>query len=362
MSSHPIILTLKHDDITTVDADVVALKYAQEFYGADGAVASRLENAGISVDRLQPARGAYSLVDTNAAIAARQVLYVGTPILLFFRYQEIREFSERVLALLTSDAPDTRHLAMTIHGVGYGLDEVESLLAQVAGCLDALQAGTVPPRLERIAIVERNEDRVRRLRAGLDAAVEEIDYVHKTDGSYLLDVSRLKGSDTHVRAYRRGSKRRRSHPPVVAQGESSLETAGRISDEKPHVFVAMPFKKEMDDIFYYGIQNPVRNQGLICERVDQDPFVGDIMSEVKKRIETAEVIIADLTGANPNVYLEVGYAWGKSRPTILLANKMQELKFDVRGQRCLMYESIRELEEALTEELDGLVEKGVIRV
>lgn len=356
MTSHAIILTLEHDDITTFDADVVALKYAQEFYGADGAVAQRLEHAGVAADRLMPARGAHSLVDTKGAIAARQVLFVGTPILLFFRYQEIREFSENVLALLTRNAPTTRHLAMTIHGVGYGLDEVESLLAEVAGCLDALKAGTVPPRLERISIVERNEDRIRRLRAGLDAAVAEIDYVHKTDDGYLLDVS------PPEEQFEADSETLRSVPPPFARGESSIETAGRISEEKPHAFVAMPFKKEMDDIFYYGIQNPVRKRGLICERVDQDPFVGDVMSEVKKRIESAEVIIADLTGANPNVYLEVGYAWGTGRPTILLIDKEQELKFDVRGQRCLMYESIRELEEALTDELDGLVERGVIRV
>jgi len=61
-----------------------------------------------------------------------------------------------------------------------------------------------------------------------------------------------------------------------------------------------------------------------------------------------------LTTANPNVFLEVGYAWGKGRPTILLVRDHDELPFDVRGQRCLVYGKIRELEEALAKELKGL--------
>ena len=54
------------------------------------------------------------------------------------------------------------------------------------------------------------------------------------------------------------------------------------------------------------------------------------------------------------MFLEVGYAWGKGRPTILLVRDPNELPFDVRGQRCLVYGKIRELEEALAKELEGL--------
>ena len=121
----------------------------------------------------------------------------------------------------------------------------------------------------------------------------------------------------------------------------------------------MPFKKDMDDIFYYGIQQPVRAAGFLCERVDQDAFIGGILDQVKKKIDTAAVVIAELSGANPNVHLEVGYAWGKGRPTILLVKDEEELRFDVRDQRCLKYERIRDLEEVLNRELNELKFKGV---
>lgn len=70
----------------------------------------------------------------------------------------------------------------------------------------------------------------------------------------------------------------------------------------------MTEEKDMDDVFYYGIQQPVRATGFLCERADQEAFLGDILDRVKQKIETAAVVIAELTGANPNVYLEIGYA------------------------------------------------------
>ena len=136
--------------------------------------------------------------------------------------------------------------------------------------------------------------------------------------------------------------------------------AGILRHNSPHAFVAMPFRKDMDDVFYYGIQGPVHKAGFLCERVDQEAFTGDILNRVKERIETASVVIAELSGSNPNVYLEVGYAWGKGRPTILLLKNTEELRFDVHGQRCLFYERIKDLENSLIKELEELKSKQLI--
>ena len=66
-----------------------------------------------------------------------------------------------------------------------------------------------------------------------------------------------------------------------------------------------------------------------------------------------------LDGANPNVYLEVGYSWGKTIPTILLIKDVKELRFDVSGHKCLVYAYIKNLESLLTTELSKLKENGV---
>ena len=52
---------------------------------------------------------------------------------------------------------------------------------------------------------------------------------------------------------------------------------------------------------------------------------------------------------------------GKNRPTILLAKEGEELGFDVRGQRCLKYERIKDLELSLAKELTDLKSNGTIQ-
>ena len=92
------------------------------------------------------------------------------------------------------------------------------------------------------------------------------------------------------------------------RGSDTLRSAGYASDAKPHVFVAMPFAGEMDDIFHYGIQGAVNGGGMLCERADLSAFTGDVMDRVKRRIATCKLVIADLSDSNPNVYLAGVYS------------------------------------------------------
>ena len=98
----------------------------------------------------------------------------------------------------------------------------------------------------------------------------------------------------------------------------------------------------------------VRKAGFLCERADLSAFTGDIMQWVRDRIYSAALVVADLTGANPNVYLEVGYAWGCGKPTVLLARDKPPSEFDARGHRCLVYKRIQDLETLLAQELQNL--------
>src|SRR5882757_4091706 len=82
-----------------------------------------------------------------------------------FRYREIREFASRALMCLAGETPGARHVAFTVHGPGYGLDESESFLAELAGLIDAVSTGDIPGELIRISIVEQNPARSKRLAA-----------------------------------------------------------------------------------------------------------------------------------------------------------------------------------------------------
>lgn len=65
---------------------------------------------------------------------------------------------------------------------------------------------------------------------------------------------------------------------------ASINSASSESESKPHVFVAMPFRKEMEDVFYFGIQEPSHSANLLCERIDNEAFTGDILAQVKQKI------------------------------------------------------------------------------
>lgn len=306
------------------NADVLALKYAQGLYGVDLAVHERLTGAG-SKPKL-PKLGDVSFCNTGGAIAARTALFVGVRPLHEFDYGEIRAFAQAVLAALVSR--NVRHLALTIHGPGYGLDEVEAFVSELAGITEAATQNRVPESLELISFVERDERRARRLTQVLVGLLP--------DG--VIDVGRKDSRDSQARR--------------------TLQAAGTTSEDKPHIFVAMSFAHEMDDVFHYGIQGPVNKVGMLCERADLSTFTGDVMDWVKRRIASAKLVIAELSTSNPNVYLEVGYAWGRDVPTVLLAKKDSELKFDVKSQRCILYSSIQHLEQSLTRELQILAPAG----
>ncbi len=334
-------------DITEVAADVVALKYARSFHGADLAVAKRMLEGGAAVEELEPEVGERRLVPARGRLGARSVLMVGTPSLGQFRYAAIRDFSAGVLRFLAKEAPDTASLAMTIHGPGYGLDEGEALLSQVSGYLDALQEGALPRALSRVVVVEKREARAFKLWQALERQLGARPDVERA-GEWTLRLQRSRPA-------------RAEASPIVAAAPSS-PLVGAVSEAKPHAFVAMPFSRQMDDVYYFGIEQPVHAMGLLCERVDQASFSGHILDQIRERIDTAAVVIADLTTANPNVYLEVGYAWGRGRPTILLVQDVKDLRFDVQSQRCLVYDRIIDLTRLLTNELQRFQSRGIIRL
>jgi hypothetical protein len=321
-------IDVQEGDVLGFDADILALKYAQGLHGVDSVVADLFEKSGQPLHFPAPMRDV-KIVRSVDGVAAKDILFVGVPPLQALGYGEIRAFAHKALSALARNAPKTRHIALTLHGPGYGLDEKEAFESEVAGLIDAARAGDVPESLMAITFVERNRGRAHRIAAFL---------------SDLLPSGRVDGD--HGR---------------TANGAERFSNVGYASETKAHVFVAMPFKEEMDDVYHYGIQSAVRTAGFLCERADLSTFTGDVLDWVRSRIKSSSFVIADLSEANPNVYLEVGYAWGIGVPTVLVVRDTAHLKFDVRSQRCLVYRKIKELEDLLSIELANLAQKNAVK-
>lgn len=106
---------------------------------------------------------------------------------------------------------------------------------------------------------------------------------------------------------------------------------------KPFVFVLMPFSDAFDDVYQLGIKPACENVGSYAERVDEQLFTGSITQRVYNQIAKADVIVADMTGRNANVFYEVGYAHALGKAVVLLAQDANDIPFDLKDYPHIIY-------------------------
>ncbi len=111
----------------------------------------------------------------------------------------------------------------------------------------------------------------------------------------------------------------------------------------------MPFDEEFDDIYQLGIKQSCEDAGAYCERVDEQIFTESILDRVYNQISKADIIVADMTDRNANVFYEVGYAHALGKKTILLTQKADDIPFDLKHYPHIIYNNkISQLKKELT--------------
>lgn len=124
------------------------------------------------------------------------------------------------------------------------------------------------------------------------------------------------------------------------------------------IFIVMPFTPELDDIYHLGIREVVAKVGGSCERADEIQHVGGIVEKIYDSIKGADIIIAEVTVPNPNVYYEVGFAHALGKPVILLTQNIQNTPFDLRVYNHVIYSSIVDLRARLDRILSQIIKEG----
>ncbi len=108
---------------------------------------------------------------------------------------------------------------------------------------------------------------------------------------------------------------------------------------KPFVFVLMPFSNDFNDIYELGIKAVCDQVGAYCERIDEQYFIGSISERLYNQIAKADIIVAEMTGKNANVFYETGYAHALGKNVILLTQKTKDIPFDLANYPHIIYES-----------------------
>jgi hypothetical protein len=126
---------------------------------------------------------------------------------------------------------------------------------------------------------------------------------------------------------------------------------------KKFCFVLMPFDSEFEDIYKLGIKQSCIDAGAYCERVDEQIFNESILDRIYNQISKADIVIADMTNRNPNVFYEVGYAHALGKTTILLTKNSDDIPFDLKHYPHIIYNNkIGKLKEDLTQRVRWCVE------
>jgi hypothetical protein len=103
------------------------------------------------------------------------------------------------------------------------------------------------------------------------------------------------------------------------------------------IFVIQPFSPEFLTP-YTLIKEAVTSLGASVARADEISASGSIIETIYDTIETADLVICDVSHSNPNVMYELGYIHALRKPVILIAQRTDSIPFDIRSVRTLIYD------------------------
>lgn len=116
---------------------------------------------------------------------------------------------------------------------------------------------------------------------------------------------------------------------------------------KPHAFVAMPFGTkpgadgtpiDFNRVFAELLKPALEDAGCTVFRADEEQRAGDIRSDMFQELLAADLVLADLTLDNPNVWYELGVRHAlRARGVLLVQGPRPTSPFDIYTDRKLRY-------------------------
>jgi len=103
-------------------------------------------------------------------------------------------------------------------------------------------------------------------------------------------------------------------------------------------FVLMPFTDRFT-LYYEEIIKPaITHVGVQPLRGDSLFRPSPIMGDIWQMIQDADVVLAEMTGRNPNVFYELGLSHAIGKPVILLSETIDDVPFDLQSLRVIIYD------------------------
>jgi hypothetical protein len=104
-------------------------------------------------------------------------------------------------------------------------------------------------------------------------------------------------------------------------------------------FVMMPFADPLGGYYKLIYEPAITRAGLRAVRADDEIFAtGKVIDQIWMGITAAKVLVAELTGRNPNVFYELGLAHALLKPVVLVSSNQEDVPFDLQHIRVIYYD------------------------
>ena len=94
-------------------------------------------------------------------------------------------------------------------------------------------------------------------------------------------------------------------------------------------------RKRSDQVLEHIIRPAVESCGYKAVRADEIPKPGMITNQIIRHVVDDPLVIADLTGQNPNVFYELAIRHAVRKPLVQIIDKVEAIPFDVRPMRTI---------------------------
>jgi hypothetical protein len=105
---------------------------------------------------------------------------------------------------------------------------------------------------------------------------------------------------------------------------------------------ASEHRRRSDGILREIIQPAVAELGFRVERADHDKSPGIVTDTIMSKVLDADLVVADLTGLNPNVMYEVALRHAVNRPVVQMIEQGNKLPFDIQGVNTIFFQATLE--------------------
>jgi uncharacterized protein YqgV (UPF0045/DUF77 family) len=122
-----------------------------------------------------------------------------------------------------------------------------------------------------------------------------------------------------------------------------------------------PVRRNADYLFKFILKPVCEAHDFECIRADQIQKSDIITSTVIDHLKDSDLVIADMTGHNPNVFYEMGFRYAFGRPIIQMKDKTSSIPFDLGSIRTIDYdiqdlEDVEKVKESLGKFIDNSIE------